>query len=125
MAEDKKTKKSANKKSDKQKKSRKNPFKSIGAFFKSVRSEGKKVVWPTAKEVFKNTLVVLLVILIVGVIIYFIDLGLTQGMKGIKNLAADVTTTEATTEPTTAEALEDATEADADTTEAETEEAAD
>ena len=54
MAEEKKTSKKSdskaksNKKSDK-KKSKKNPFKSIAGFFKSVRSEGKKVNWPGAK----------------------------------------------------------------------------
>ena len=117
--EEKKSKKKADKKADKNKKSRKNPFKAIGAFFKSVRSEGKKVVWPTAAYVFKNTLVVLVVILILGVMIYLVDLGLTQGMKGIKHLAETTTAAEETTEPTTAEALEE--ETVEDTTEATTE----
>ena len=109
----------ADKKASKNKKPRKNPFKAIGAFFKSVRSAGKKVVWTKAAEVFKNTLVVLVVILILGVLIYFVDLGLTQGMKGIKNLAEKTTAAEETTEATTAEALEEATVED--TTEATTE----
>ena len=62
MAEDKKAKKTDAKKSknDKQK-SKKNPFKSIASFFKSVNSEGKKVSWPKAQEVLKNTLVVIVV----------------------------------------------------------------
>lgn len=91
MAEDKtKSKKTNNKKSDK-KKSSKNPFKSIGSFFKSVRSEGKKVVWPKGNEVLKNSLVVVVVILIVGVIIFGIDEGLTLGMKGIKSLKPTTT----------------------------------
>ncbi len=113
LESEKKAEKKTAKKADKEKKPRKNPFKSIGAFFKSVRSEGKKVVWPKANEVFKNTLIVLVVILILGVIIYLIDLGLTQGMKGIKQLAATSTTAaEETTEPTTAQVLEEETEAD-------------
>lgn len=95
MAEEKKAKKTESKKSDKKKSDKKNPFKSIAAFFKSVKSEGKKVVWPKSKEVWKNTLVVLVVILIVGVIIYAVDLGLSQGMKGIKQLANDKATTSA------------------------------
>ncbi|MBR3737581.1 MAG: preprotein translocase subunit SecE [Eubacterium sp.] len=109
--EAKKSKKS-DKKSDKEKKARKNPFKSIGAFFKGVKSEGKKVVWPKAKEVFKNTVIVLVVILIVGVVIYLIDLGLTQGMKGIKQLANTTTVAAESTEPTTAETLDENTEAE-------------
>ena len=117
MAEEKKAK--AEKKANKDKKPRKNPFKSMAAFFKSVKSEGKKVVWPKAKEVFKNTVVVLFVILILGVIIYLIDLGLTQGMKGIKQLAETTTAAETTTEATSAEVLEE--ETVEDTTEATTE----
>ncbi len=116
MAEDKKKKSAKNsdsKKTDK-KKARKNPFKSMAAFFKGVRSEGKKVIWPGPKEVFKNTLVVLVVILIVGVIIFGIDQALAGGMKLIKNQANKETTTaaETTTEPTTAEVVEENTEAD-------------
>jgi preprotein translocase subunit SecE len=104
----------ADKKANKDKKPRKNPFKAIGAFFKSVRSEGKKVVWPKAKEVFKNTLVVLVVILVLGVMIYLVDLGLTQGMKGIKNLADNTTTSAEASDDTAAledETVEDTTEA--------------
>ena len=93
MAEEKKTSKKSDskaksgKKSDKKsdKKSKKNPFKSIAGFFKSVRSEGKKVNWPGAKEVLKNTVTVIIVIAIVSAVIYVIDLGLTSGMKGLKN----------------------------------------
>lgn len=115
MAEEKKAKKTA-KKSDKKsdKKAKKNPFKAIGSFFKSVKSEGKKVVWPKANEVWKNTVTVLAVILVVGVIIYVIDLGLTEGMKGLKHLAENTTVSEETTaeETTLADVTqEDATEA--------------
>ena len=126
--EAKKSKKS-DKKSGKDEKARKNPFTSIGAFFKGVRSEGKKVVWPKAKEVFKNTIIVLVVIIIVGVVIYLIDLGLTQGMKGIKNLANTTTTTAVAEESDDAEVVEEETEAAAEETaedsaeEAETEKA--
>ena len=102
MADEKKTKKAAEEKaakSDKKKsdkksdknKSGKNPFKAIGGFFKSVRSEGKKVVWPKAAEVWKNTLVVLVVIIIVGLVIYAVDFGLTTGMKALKNVANTTT----------------------------------
>ncbi|MDE6723904.1 MAG: preprotein translocase subunit SecE [Eubacterium sp.] len=78
-------------KADKNKKSKKNPFKSIAAFFKSTNAERKKIVWPTAKETVKNTIIVLIVTLIVGVAIYGVDSLLTVGMKGIKNLADNQT----------------------------------
>ncbi len=92
----------------KTKKKRKNPFKSIIDFFKSVNSERKKVVWPTAKETLKNALVVIVVCIIAGVAIYIVDSVLSLGMKGIKNLASDVNTTAVVEE-------EDADEEDADT----------
>ena len=113
MAEEKKTSQKAEKaKSDKpKKKSKKNPFKSIASFFKSVKSEGKKVVWAKPKEVLRNTIIVIVVCAIVGVAIYGVDSLLSLGMKGIKNLADKEPTTVSQEVETTAE----------DVTEAETE----
>lgn len=94
MAEEKKTsKKAENAKSNKPKKSKKNPFKSIASFFKSVKSEGKKVVWAKPKEVLKNTIIVLIVCIIVGIAIYGVDTVLSLGMKGLKSLADKEPTT--------------------------------
>lgn len=107
MAEENKTSKKAEKsKSDKPKKPKKNPFKSIASFFKSVKSEGKKVVWAKPKDVLKNTIIVLIVCIIVGVAIYGVDTVLSLGMKGIKNLADK--------EPTTASQSVDENEDEAD-----------
>ena len=115
MAEEKKTSPKAEKKADKpakstkskDKKSKKNPFKSIASFFKSVKAEGKKVVWAQAKDVLKNTVIVL----IVGLAIYGVDSLLSLGMKSIKNLAQTTTTTSVSQqgESTTAAALDKAT----------------
>ena len=95
MAKDKKVDETkpakADKKADKKKKSKKNPFKSIAAFFKSTNAERKKIVWPTAKETVKNTIIVLIVTLIVGLAIYCVDSLLTVGMKGVKTLANNQT----------------------------------
>ena len=80
----------------------------MGKFFKSVNSERKKVVWPKAKDVIKNSVIVLIVVIIVGVPIYLVDTGLSLGMKGIKEHASTTTTTSvsttADTETTTAAA---------------------
>lgn len=104
--------KKADGKADKSKKSKKNPFKSIATFFKSVRAEGKKVVWSPAKDVLKNTVTVIVVVAIAGVCIYGVDTLLSLGMKGVKNLADKSETTsvsDTTTQETTAEALDSAT----------------
>lgn len=123
MAEEKKTSKKAEKeekteKSSKaskpaKKKSKKNPFKSIASFFKSVKAEGKKVVWAKPMEVLRNTVIVLIVVAIVGVCIYIVDTGLSLGMKGLKNLAeTETTASETVTEESTSDVVleEDTTE---------------
>jgi preprotein translocase SecE subunit len=125
VAEEKKTSSASSDKkaTDKKvkKKSKKNPFKSIASFFKSVKSEGKKVVWAKPKEVLKNTIIVLIVCVIVGVCIYAVDTGLSLCMKGIKNLAENTTvSTDADeTEDTDTEDTEDADTEDTEDTDTE------
>ena len=58
------------------KKGRFNPVnlaKRIGRFFKDMRGETKKIVWPTRKQVINNTIVVLVMMLIVGIFIWGVD----------------------------------------------------
>ena len=45
----------------------------VGRYFRELRSELKKVVWPTPKQVVKNTLIVAVCVLIVGVFIWVFD----------------------------------------------------
>ena len=56
-----------------QKAKKPNIFKRLGAFFVKSWSELKKVSWPSAKTVMKNTGIVLLVVLFFGVIIFGFD----------------------------------------------------
>lgn len=51
-------------------------------YFRGVRSELKKVSWPTRKELTKYTIVVLAVVAIMTVLIWVLDLG----FHGILNL---------------------------------------
>ena len=46
---------------------------SIRRYFRELRSELKKVVWPTPQQVLKNALVVLACVLVVGVFIWLFD----------------------------------------------------
>ena len=43
-------------------------------FFKDVKAELKKVIWPTPKQLFNNTLAVIVSVIIVGVIVFLLDL---------------------------------------------------
>ena len=49
-------------------------FGAIARYFRELRSELKKVVWPTPKQVLKNTLIVIACILIVGAFIWVFDI---------------------------------------------------
>ncbi len=51
-----------------------NIFKRIARFFKDVKTELKKVTWPTKKQAVKNTVVVLIFLIIIGLFIFLIDL---------------------------------------------------
>ena len=46
----------------------------ICKYFRELKSELKKVVWPTPKQLLKNTLVVIACVLVVGVFIWTFDL---------------------------------------------------
>lgn len=48
--------------------------KRISKWFRELVSEGKKVVWPTWKQVVNNTLVVIVCILVVGVFVWALDI---------------------------------------------------
>ena len=58
---------------------------SIFRFFKEVKSEMKKVVWPTKKQIVNNTLIVFAAVAVIGVFIWVLDLlfqfGLFQFIK--------------------------------------------
>ena len=52
----------------------KNFFKGIAKYFKDTKSELKKVVWPSKKQVRINTITVLVVVLIAAVVLVVLDL---------------------------------------------------
>ena len=72
-------------------------------FIKDFKGECKKIVWPDAQTVLKSTGIVLLVVAIVAIVVGVIDLGLSSGVKGLKNLALGEETTVESTEGTTEE----------------------
>jgi len=48
-------------------------FKKMAKFFKDMKSEAKKVVWPNKKQVINNTAVTIAAIVLVGVIVGGLD----------------------------------------------------
>ena len=66
---------------------KKNWFKRAGSaiarYFRELRSELKKVVWPTPQQVLKNTLVVAACVLCVGVFIWLFDFVAQVGITAL------------------------------------------
>ena len=60
--------------------------KRLAKWFREMRSELKKVVWPSGKQLLNNTLIVLAAVIIVGIIVCLFDLGASTGMGLLKNL---------------------------------------
>lgn len=102
-----KAKKDAAKKSSGKKSGEKKPNifvrmgKAIAKFFKDEKGECKKIVWPDRKTVLKSSLVVIVTVAILGVVIWLVDTGLSEGVKALVNLAEKVGSE---SEPTTAAA---------------------
>ena len=61
-------------------------FGSIARYFRELRSELKKVVWPTPKQVVKNTVVVLVCCLIIGALIWVFDAFAQYGISALRSL---------------------------------------
>ncbi|MBE6987699.1 MAG: preprotein translocase subunit SecE [Ruminococcaceae bacterium] len=61
-------------------------FKKMAKFFKDMKSEAKKVVWPNKKQVMNNTAVTIAAIVLVGVIVG----GLDAVFAWIRNLLISV-----------------------------------
>lgn len=92
----------------------KNIGKSVVRFFKDLRGETKKIVWPSRQMVLKSTGIVLAAILVIGAGIWIIDFALSAGIEAVDKAANE---TEATTvESTVAETEEDVNTSTASTT---------
>ena len=57
----------------------------ICRYFRELRSELKKVVWSTPKQVLKNTVIVILCVLVVGVFIWLFDFVARFGIDALIN----------------------------------------
>ncbi|MGM9668867.1 MAG: preprotein translocase subunit SecE [Faecousia sp.] len=58
----------------------------VRRYFRELRSELKKVVWPTPRQVGKNSLVVAGCVLVVGVFIWLFDYVAQVGISGLISL---------------------------------------
>ncbi len=84
MSEEKVTKTQAENKPAKKKK--KNIFSRIAKWFRELKSELKKVVWPTPKQVVNNTVVVLVLVAVSAVVVWAFDQLAAQGINALISL---------------------------------------
>ena len=61
----------------------KDNFRSATEFFKEAWQELKKVHWPSQKETYAATVVVIIVVLILGVYLALVDFALTRAIQAI------------------------------------------
>ena len=68
------------------------------SFMKSFKAELKKVVWPTPKQLFNNTVAVLTIVLITAVIVFVLDFAFESmnkyGIDKIKGVVTNSTSNE-------------------------------
>ncbi len=81
MAKEKDAAIAANKQAKAMAKASGKPKKSIVKYFKDARSEFKKVVWPSRKQVFNNTVVVIIAMVVSGLAIWALDTGFVSLLK--------------------------------------------
>ncbi len=63
-----------------------NAAKKSGSWFKGLKAEYKKVIWPNKEDVRKQTIAVVLISFVVGLVIAVLDMGLQYGIDFIINL---------------------------------------
>lgn len=75
-------------------------------FWKDFKAELKKVIWPTPKQLFKNTVAVLFIVIITSAIVFVLDVVFdalnTQGINRLKSSIKDSVSVENTIEDETA-----------------------
>lgn len=59
------------------------PFKRIAKWFREMRSELKKVIWPTPKQLLNNTIVALVVMVAAAIVIWAFDQLASSGIQAL------------------------------------------
>ena len=63
-----------------------NAAKKSGSWFKGLKAEFNKIIWPNKEDVRKQTIAVVLISFVVGLVIAVLDMGLQYGIDFIINL---------------------------------------
>lgn len=60
----------------------------VKKYFRDLKSEIRKVVWPSRKQVVNNTGIVLSVMVVVGLFLFGVDTGLAAAIKALLSIGA-------------------------------------
>ncbi len=63
-------------------------FKRIGKWFRDMKSELKKVVWPTPKQTAKNTVIAVVMIVVCAIVLWGFDSAAQAAVKALINIFA-------------------------------------
>jgi preprotein translocase SecE subunit len=61
-------------------------FRGIAKFFRDCVSEGKKIVWMPWKDVWKNSVLVIICAVVISAVIALLDVGLSNALRAIGSL---------------------------------------
>lgn len=61
-------------------KAKKKSGKSGGGFFSQIKAEFKKIIWPSRQSLFRQTVAVVISTLVVGILIYAVDIVIKLGL---------------------------------------------
>ena len=92
MAENEKLERAAKAGSEKAEKAKKDKqskpgiFERVGKWLKEMKSELKKVQWPSRKQTINNTLIVIACVIVVGIFIWIFDFIATGAIQGLISL---------------------------------------
>ena len=89
------------------------------SYFKAMKSELKKVTWPTPKELINNTVAVISFVIIIALIVFILDTCFNEANKGVTKLQEKVqssfnTNAESSAENSNSENSEEKTEGEED-----------
>ena len=73
-------------KKDTEKNAEKKPEQKKNSFFKGVKSEFKKIIWPEQKSVVRQTIAVIVTSVVVGLIIALLDWAIQHGVNFLVGL---------------------------------------
>lgn len=63
-------------------------FQRMGKWFRDMIGEIKRITWPTIPQTLKNTLIVIVVVLVVGLYIWVLDAILSYGISFLRTLVS-------------------------------------